>query len=314
VQPPIHAYLPFVNAARPLLEKHFPGRRIVCWSQPDEFAAGIAEAVYLFTLHPPRGHWQKAEALRLIQAFGAGVDYLLPASGLRDEVVIANQRGMSADSMAEFGLSLVLALLKQLPYFTAAQRRHAWERRLPERAAGKTLGILGLGAIGLALAERAHALGMRVIGTQREPKAHPAVARIDPPEATARVLAESDVVVILVPLTERTRGAIGARELAAMKPSASLVNLARGGIVDEAALGAALAAGRIASAAFDVFATEPLPADHPLWDAPNFWVTPHVAGGFPDLLDVSIGLFADNVARLERGEPVASAVDRARGY
>jgi len=314
VPTPIHAYIPFANAARPLLEKHFPGREIVCWGKPGEFVAGIAGVTYLFALHPPRGHWEKAAQLRLIQAFGAGVDYLLPATGLSERVVIANQRGMSADSMAEFGLSLVLALLKQLPFFVAAQRAHRWERRLPERAAGKTLGILGLGAIGLALAERAHALGMRVIGTQREPKAHPAVARIEPQSGTERVLAESDVVVILVPLTDATRGSIGAEQFARMKPSAFLVNLARGGIVDEAALYDALTSGRIAGAAFDVFAAEPLPADHPLWDAPSFWLTPHVAGGFPELLDVSIGLFAENVARLERGEPVASAVDRVRGY
>jgi len=311
---PIHAYLPFANAARPLLEKHFAGREVVCWTKPDEFAAGIGEAVYLFALQPPRSHWAKAQKLRLIQAFGAGVDYLLPAEGLPERVVIANQRGMSADSMAEFGLSLVLALLKQLPFFVAAQQAQRWERRLPERAAGKTLGILGLGAIGLALAERAHALGMRVIGTQREPKAHPAVARIEPQPGTSRVLAESDVVVILVPLTDETRGSLGARELALLKPSAYLVNLARGGIVDETALHAALASGKLAGAAFDVFASEPLPADSPLWKAPNFWLTPHVAGGFPDLLDTSIGLFADNVARLERGQPVLSAVDRVRGY
>jgi phosphoglycerate dehydrogenase-like enzyme len=120
--------------------------------------------------------------------------------------------------------------------------------------------------------------------------------------------------VILVPLTDATRAMLGAAQLARMKSSAYLINLARGGIVDETALHGALASGAIAGAAFDVFAAEPLPADSPLWDAPNFWITPHVAGGFPDLLDVSIGLFAENVARLKRGEPVRSAVDRARGY
>jgi phosphoglycerate dehydrogenase-like enzyme len=296
------------------LEKHFPCREIVCWSTPEEFSAGLGDAVFLFVLQPPRGLWAKAHKLQLIQALGAGVDYMLPAIGLRDEVVIANQRGMSAESMSEFGLALVLALLKQLPFFVAAQREHAWRRRLPERAAGKTLGILGLGAIGIALAEKAHALGMRVIGTQRTPKAHPALARVEPQSGTERVLAESDVVVILVPLTEETRGSIGARELARMKPTAYLVNLARGGIVDEAALCAALVTEKLAGAAFDVFETEPLPAESPLWDAPNFWVTPHTAGGFPDLLDVTIRLFAENVARLERGEPVYSAVDRVRGY
>jgi phosphoglycerate dehydrogenase-like enzyme len=308
----IHAYLPF--PAQPLFEKHFPGREIVCWTKPEEFVAGLGEAEYLYLLQPPRGHWAKAQRLRLIQALGAGVDYLFPLDGLPERVVIANQRGMSAEPMAEFGLSLVLALLKQLPFFVGAQRERAWRRRLPERAAGKTLGILGLGAIGLALAERAHALGMRVIGTQRTPKPHPALARVEPPSGTLRVLAESDVVVILVPLTDETRGSLGREALAALRPSAYLVNLARGGIVDEAALREALVAGKLAGAAFDVFEREPLLPESPLWDAPNLWITPHAAGGFPDLLDVSIGLFAENVARLERGEDVRSRVDRVRGY
>jgi phosphoglycerate dehydrogenase-like enzyme len=128
------------------------------------------------------------------------------------------------------------------------------------------------------------------------------------------VLGESDVVVVLLPLTSATRGSLGAAQLARMKPGAYLVNLARGGIVDEAALHDALLSSRLGGAAFDVFAGEPLSASSPLWDAPNFWITPHVAGGFPELLETSIALFAENVARLERGEPVASAVDLAREY
>jgi phosphoglycerate dehydrogenase-like enzyme len=311
---PIHAYVPFAEAVRPLLEKQFPGREVVVWSHAPDFIAGVGEAEFLFALHPPRGHWERAKRLRLIQAFGAGVDYLMPPIGLREEVVIANQRGMSAEPMAEFGLTLILALLKQLPFFVASQQQRTWVRRLPETAAGKTLGILGLGAIGCALAERAHALGMRVVGTQREPKPHRAVARIEPPSGMARVLAEADVIVILTPLTDATRGSFDAAAFAQMKPGAYLVNLARGGIVDEAALLAALESGRLAGAVFDVFATEPLPPGDPLWKAPNLWITPHVAGGFPDLLATSIALFAENVARIERGEPVASAVDRARGY
>jgi phosphoglycerate dehydrogenase-like enzyme len=216
--------------------------------------------------------------------------------------------------MAEFGLSLVLALLKQLPLFVAAQREHRWRRALPARAAGRTLGILGLGAIGEALAVRAAALGMRVIGTQRAPKAHPAVARIEPPENTDLVLAESDVVVLLLPLTEETRGLLSRERFGRLKPGALLVNLARGGIVDEDALVEALRSGRLGGAAFDVFAEEPLPASSPLWDAPNLWITPHMAGGFPEILDETARLFAENVARLERGESVRNAIDPARGY
>lgn len=311
---PVHAFTPFAGALRALLERHFPGRSVHCWSDESEFAAGLHEVEYLLALNPPRGRWAGAERLRLIQVLGAGVDGVLPAPDLPASVVLANQRGMSAEPMAEFGLTLVLALLKQLPFFVAAQREHAWRRTLPARAAGRTLGILGLGAIGEALAVRAAALGMRVIGTQRSPKQHPAVDRIEPPGRTDAVLAESDVVVLLLPLTDETRGSFSRERIARMKPGAFLVNLARGGIVDEQALLEALRGGRLAGAAFDVFASEPLPADSPLWDAPNFWITPHMAGGFPEILDETTRLFADNVARLERGEPIRNAIDRARGY
>ena len=311
---PVHAFTPFAGAMRALMERHFPGRRVHCWSDDSEFAAGIRDVEYLLALNPPRGHWAGAERLRLIQVLGAGVDGVLPAPDLPASVVLANQRGMSAEPMAEFGLTLVLALLKQLPFFVAAQREHAWRRTLPARAAGRTLGILGLGAIGEALAVRAAALGMRVIGTQRSPKKHPAVERIEPPERTDAVLADSDVVVLLLPLTDETRGSLSRERLARMKPGAFLVNLARGGIVDEDALVEALRSGRLAGAAFDVFATEPLPAESPLWDAPNLWITPHMAGGFPEILDETTRLFAENVARLERGERVRNEIDRARGY
>jgi len=311
---PVHAYAAFARGLRPTLERHFPGRPVVCWSQPDEFAAGIGEVEYLLALKPPRGHWAAARRLRLVQVLGAGVDGVLPAPDLAPSVALANQRGMSAEPMAEFALSLVLALLKRLPAFVSAQHEHAWRPALPARAAGLTLGILGLGAIGEALAERATALGMRVIGTQRAPKAHPAVAKIEPPERTDAVLAEADVVVLLLPLTAETRGMFARERFAQLKPGAYLVNLARGGIVDEAALVDALREGRLAGAAFDVFASEPLPASSPLWDAPNLWITPHMAGGFPDILDETTRLFAENVARLERGEAVRNAIDRARGY
>ncbi len=311
---PVHTFSPFAEAMRPILTRCFPDRPVQCWSSSGDFERGVAEVEYLLALNPPRGHWGRAERLRLIQVLGAGVDGVLPAPDLPASVVLANQRGMSAEPMAEFGLTLVLALLKRLPLFVAAQREHAWRRALPARAAGRTLGILGLGAIGAALAVRAAALGMRVIGTQREPKPHPAVACIEPPERSDVVLAESDVLVVLLPLTAETRGFLSGERIARMKPGALLVNLARGGIVDEAALVEALRSGRLGGAAFDVFAEEPLPAASPLWDAPNLWITPHMAGGFPEILDETARLFAENVARLERGEPVRNAIDRARGY
>jgi len=314
VPAPIHAYAPFAAALDPMLRAAFPGREIVCWSDPADFAAGIGEAEHLFVLSPPRGHWSRADRLRLVQCLGAGVDDVLPAEGLPERVHIANNRGMSAEAMSEFGLALVLALVKRLPLFVAAQQRKEWRRALPGRAAGTTLGILGLGAIGQALAERAHALGFRVIGTQRTPKPHPAVDEVLPASETHAVLSASDVVVMLLPLTPETRGSFGRAEFDAMRPRATLVNLARGGIVDEAALEAALCEERIAGAIFDVFAQEPLPKESSLWDAPNFWITPHAAGGFPELLETAIARFAENVDRVERGEAPHNAIDRERGY
>lgn len=311
---PVHTFSAFAGGMRAILERHFPGRAVHCWTDEAEFARRIGEVEYLLALNPPRGHWARAERLRLIQVLGAGVDGVLPAPDLAPRVLLANQRGMSAEPMAEFGLALVLALLKQLPFFVAAQREHAWRRALPARIAGRTLGILGLGAIGEALAVKAAALGMRVIGTQRSPKAHAAVERIVPPEETDRVLAEADVIVLLLPLTDETRGLLSRERLARTKRGALLVNLARGGIVDEAALAEALRSGQLAGAAFDVFAEEPLPATSPLWDVPNLWITPHMAGGFPEILDETTRLFAENVARVERGEPIRNAIDRTRGY
>lgn len=311
---PVHAFAPFAAALDPILRAALPDREIVCWRDEAEFTAGISDVSYLFALGPPRGHWAGAQRLKLIHCLGAGVDDVLPASDLPERVVVANNRGMSAESMAEFGLALVLALVKKLPLFVEAQRAHEWRRALPGLAAGSTLGIVGMGAIGQALAEKAGGLGMRVLASQRTPKSHPMVEEVFDAASTLELLARSDVVVLLLPLTEKTRGSFGAREFAAMKSDGMLVNLARGGIVDETALLSALGDRQIAGAIFDVFASEPLPADSPLWDAPNLWITPHTAGGFPDLLERAIDGFAENVRRMERGEPVLNRVDREQGY
>lgn len=312
---PIHVHVPFPeDFVRPLLEKRFPDRELIFLATPEAFASGIGEAEFLLSLHPPRDQWARAEKLRMIHCFGAGVDDLLPAEGLREEVLIANNRGASAEPMAEFGLALILGLIKKLPVYLEGQQARKWRRSLPGVVAGQTLGILGLGAIGQALAEKANALGMRVIGTQRTPKSHPAVDRVYGSEETEAMLESSDLVAILLPLTPRTRGLLSRERLARMRPGAYLVNLARGGIVDEESLAAMLRDGRLAGAAFDVFEREPLPKESPLWDVPNLWITPHIAGGFPGLFDLALTEFAENVARVEHGEAPLHVVDREEGY
>ncbi len=182
------------------------------------------------------------------------------------------------------------------------------------RLDGATVGILGLGAIGHSVARRCKALGMRVIGTRRSAEPLEAVDEVLGPEGTRRVLAESDVVVVVLPLTPETRGSLDAEALAAMKPRGLLVNVARGGIVDEAALARALEEGHLGGAAVDVFEEEPLPATSPLWTARNALVTPHVAGLARDYMSRVGRIFFENIRRLEKGEPLLNEVDRSRGY
>jgi len=299
--------------ARPLRAR-LPDREVVIWTHEDELRAGIGEIEALLAFRPPRGVWAGATRLRLFQMMGAGVDALLPAPDLAESVRIANARGIHGPHMSEFALAMVLALAKRVPRALEQSRDRLWKQYGVDTIAGRTLAILGLGSIGAAVAETASRLGMRVIGTQREPKATPHVAEIVRPELTEQVLRAADFVVVLVPLTPETRGSLGARELAWLRPSAYLINLARGGIVDENALAEALRAGRLAGAAIDVFAEEPLPASSPLWDAPNTILTPHVAGLGPGYMERLTEIFAENLGRIENGLPLRNEVDRARGY
>lgn len=299
--------------ARPLRAR-LPDREVIVWAREDELRAGIGEVEALLAYRPPRGLWAGATRLRLFQMMGAGVDALLPAPDLPAGVQIANARGIHGPQMSEFALGMILALAKKLPRALEQSRDRLWKPYAVDTIEGRTLGILGLGAIGSAVAEKASALGMRVIGTQREPKATPHVERVFAGDGTRDVLRESDFVVVLLPLTPRTRGSLGAVELGWIRPSAYLVNLARGGIVDEDALAAALRAGRLAGAALDVFAEEPLPATSPLWSAPNTILTPHVSGLGPGYMDRLTEIFAENLQRIETGRPLRNEVDRARGY
>jgi phosphoglycerate dehydrogenase-like enzyme len=299
--------------ARPLRAR-LPEREFVIWTHEPELVAGIGEVEALLAFRPPRGIWARAARLRLIQMMGAGVDALLPAPDLPAAVQIANARGIHGPHMAEFALAMVLALAKRVPRALEQSRGRLWKPYGVDTIAGRTLAILGLGSIGAAVAKAASALGMRVIGTQREPKPTEHVAEVFGADQTEAVLRRADFVVVLLPLTPETGGSIGARELGFLAPGACLVNLARGGIVDEDALADALRAGRLAGAASDVFAEEPLQPSSPLWDAPNTILTPHVAGLGPGYMERLTEIFAENLDRLEAGRPLRNPVDRARGY
>jgi phosphoglycerate dehydrogenase-like enzyme len=312
--PVIHGYGPIAEAMREPLRRAFPEREYRVLADEAALRGGIGEVEVLIALRPPRGIWAGAKRLRLLQMTGAGVDALLPAPDLPPEVQVANARGIHAGQMSEYALGMMLALARRLPRALEQQRRREWRVFGARRLEGKTLGILGLGAIGETLAEKARALGMRVVATRRSGAPSPHADRVLPPEATAEVVAEADFLVVVLPLTPETRGLLGRELLAALKPSAVLVDMARGGIVDEAALVELLRAGRIEGAALDVFAEEPLPPTSPLWDAPNAILTPHHAGISADYVERVAEIFVENIGRLERGEPLRNAVDRERGY
>jgi phosphoglycerate dehydrogenase-like enzyme len=310
----IHAFHAFGEALRGVLAEALPDREYRVWTREEEFLRGIDEVEVLLVLHPPRGHWARARRLRFIQISGAGVDAVLPAPDLPAAVRIANARGIHEPEMSEFTLALILALAKRIPQALERQRSRTWEMYGPRPLAERTVGILGLGAIGLAVARRCKALGMRVIGTRRSAQPLPDVDAVFGAQDTHRVLSESDVVVVVLPLTPETRGLLDAEALAKVKPRALLVNVARGGIVDEVALAKALEEGRLAGAALDVFKTEPLPTSSPLWSVPNLIVTPHLAGLSKDYMLRLAAIFLENIQRLERGEPLLNEIDRGRGY
>jgi glyoxylate/hydroxypyruvate reductase A len=252
--------------------------------------------------------------LRWIQAMTAGVEAWIDAPGLRDDVALCCARGSHRFSMSENILGALFHLTK--PYMAVAldQKQSLWKRRQSRLLAGQTLGILGLGAIGQELALKAAALEMRVIGTKRAPEPVEGVEEVYSGEETDEVLRQSDFVVLLMPATAETDNFINAARLKAMKPTGWLLNFARGSLVVDDELIAAVNNKTIAGAVLDVFREEPLPATHPFWTTENILVLPHIGGGHAGRGAVVAEIFAENARRFLAGEPFATAVDRARGY
>ena len=216
--------------------------------------------------------------------------------------------------MSEHILAGLFLCAKDLAAIVLDQAAVRWRRRVNPTLAGATLGILGLGAIGAEVARWAAALGMRVIGTKRQPTALPGVEQVYAPAETARVLAESDYLLLLLPSTAETRCIIDKGALARMKPTAFVLNFGRGDLVVDADLVGAVRERRIAGAVLDVFRTEPLPAEHPFWTTPGIVVLPHVGGLHPRRDAIVAGLWVDNLERFLAGRPLLQVVDRSRGY
>ena len=242
---------------------------------------GSADILLTFGAHMADHVLEKGAKLRWIQALGTGVDGIVDRPALRPGVLVTNMHGLHGDSVPEAAIMLMLALARDLPRAMRNRNARKWERYPSQLLKGKTAGIFGVGAIAKALAPKCKSFGMKVIGITSAVRGVEGFDRMVRRDDLQSVVGELDFLVLLTPYTRETHGIVGERVLAAMKPSAFLVNLARGGIVDEEALLAALRERRLAGAALDVFAAEPLPEAHPFWDMDNVIVTPHL-GGFHD--------------------------------
>ena len=252
----------------------------------------------------------RAAKLRFIQAIGAGTDQFPKDELARRGIRLASARGVNARAVAEHAMALILALSRRLPEARDNQAQRVWRQMIgdltqrEDELAGKTLLVVGIGDIGGRLARLAKAFDMRVVGLRRDPSLGPGAAdAVQPMSALKSLLPAADVVALTCPLTPETERLIDADALGLMKSSAHLVNVARGRVVDEPALIAALAAHRIAGAALDVTAEEPPPPDSPLWAMEHVLVTPHTAGETRRYEDNVIEILRDNLDRLWRGEP-----------
>lgn len=277
----------------------------------DEFKARAPEADVVVV----SGLWRNelvatCPNLRFVQSVSAGTDQYDKAAFAAAGIRLASAQGANERAVSEHAMALILGLTRQIHLARDNQTAKSWRPMIGDRTrredelGGKTLVIVGLGRIGLRLAALAAAFGLRVIGVRRSPEPHPGIEAIVRPDQLHEVLAQADIVALTCPLTPETENLIDARALAAMKPTALLINVARGKVVDEQALIAALSEGRIAGAGLDTFVEEPLAETSPLWAMPQVIVTPHSAGETRAYEGNVVDVLIENLGRLARGETV----------
>jgi phosphoglycerate dehydrogenase-like enzyme len=294
------------------LQPKFPDLSIFTSTSEDEIGDVIEKAEVLFATRVSDSLIRKASNLKWIQAKTAGVDALVNLPSLRKDVLLTSMRGIHGPQMSEMAILLMLALNRDLPRVIRNQDQGIWERWPGRLLSQKNVGILGVGAIGEAIAQKCKAFGMRVYGIDILKRKIKAIDSFHGPEELLQILPEIDYLIIVAPLTPQTHRLIGIEALSVMKSSAFLINIGRGEIVDEEALIDALKRGKIAGAALDAFSTEPLPKGHPFWTMENVIVTPHV-GGLSDIyVEQALPIFEENLQRFLRGEreTLINRVDR----
>lgn len=290
------------------------------YPEPPPWAAGVAserEAALaschvLTTLHTPDRLAERMPNLRWVQGCGAGVEQFGNAGLDLERHVLTNCTGVSAGSMSEWVIGRLLQVWKRFREADAHQRNHAFERTYGRTFAGSTIGIIGLGGIGKAVASRARALGCRTLGVKRSAKSgdtSPDVDELFPADALTEVLSRSDAVVLSAPATAETRHLIDAKALAAMPRHAVFVNVSRGTLVDEVELARVMRDEPLAAAVLDVFDPEPPEPSNPLWDLPNVYVSAHSSVSVDRYMDDVFDLFVDNLERFRDGRELRNVVD-----
>lgn len=281
--------------------------------------AGEATAIDAYYLTPEL--LARAKNLVWVQSMSAGVDRYVGVEGFakRETIVLTNMRGVHGPAIADHAFGMLLTLTRDLRHYAAQQAKGLWKREgsgLPQvTLQGRTMLVVGLGGIGTEIAQRAHGFGMRVIATRRGDDPAPAfVSRVGHAGDLMAMLPDADVVAICVPLTAETQGMFNAKAFAAMKPGAYLINIARGKVVDSAALVSALESKRLAGACLDVTDPEPLPPESPLWRFANVVITPHMSSESELTYDRAWLLLKENVRRFGAGEPLLNVVDLKAGY
>lgn len=295
--------------AQQLMAKGVP--HVVAIARSEDLGPACADAEAVACWDFPPELWSKMPQLRWIQILAAGVDHLVDQVELPQRVQICRAVGPFGDQMAEWAFAEMLAQVRGLDRLRRQQAEAIWQRFVPATLAGSVLGIAGMGAIGQAVAKRARAFGMTVHGLSRSKTDHGA-DRSFGPEQWIEFAASCDWLLLLLPLTAETKGVVGRKVLAAMRPSAWLLNAGRGKLVDEGALMTALDRHQLAGAILDVFGEEPLAPSNPLWKHPNVVVTPHLAA--VSRVEDMAEILYQNLLRDRDSLPLINVVDRGRGY
>ena len=302
-----------VTDGSPLLSAEFRGDN----SQKAKLDALLKETDILFGFIAPQNILVRAPNLKWFQVTSAGVDRHINTEIWNSKVILTGVSGIHATPIGEFVMGLMLMFAKNAPLGFKMMQTKKRDRYASGTLRGKTVGIVGLGHIGAEVARLSKAFGMRVIGTRRSTKKAGKARNVDlllPTGRMKEMLSQSDYVTVCCPLTPETRHIIGDAEFKAMRPTARIINIGRGALIDEEAMIRALKEKRIAGAGLDVTEREPLPPDSPLWDFDNVILSPHVSGGMEDYMLRAAELFADNLRRYLAGKKLLNVVNRKRGY